>query len=49
MSKYPLIYYRWLLRVVKSYLDDRSDIAEDLINFAPKADREALKDLFNLY
>lgn len=49
MSKYPLKYYRWFLRIVASYLEEKSDIAEDLITFAPKADREALRDILNLH
>lgn len=49
MPKYPLTYYKQLLSLVVSFLEDRPKMIEDLINFAPKADKEALKDLFNLY
>ena len=49
MSKYPLKYYKWLLRMVVKWLEDKPEVAEDLINFIPNSDKDAMKDLLNLY
>ncbi len=48
-GKYPLTYYRWLLCQTVAWLEDKPDTAEDLINFVSQADKEAMKDLLNLY
>lgn len=49
MSKYPLEYYRHLLSQVVDWLEDKPVLAEGLINFMPKSDREAMRDLLNIY
>jgi hypothetical protein len=49
MSKYPDAFYKTVVGYLCSYAEENPDAVEQFIDFCPNADKDAIRDLMNLY